>query len=169
MRTSSACSSRLSGAVRVISYRAGWERVERAKAGSLLRTMRPVMNLRIRSIADARKHAARTAAGAGARPLITFAERAILTVVVVLAGLVNHSLANPGKTQANDEPLTQLSLAELGNVVVTTTSKEPEEVWKTPAAVFVLTEEDIRRSGATSIPEALRLVPGVQVSRIYED
>jgi iron complex outermembrane receptor protein len=127
------------------------------------------MNLRIRPIADARKHAARPAAGAGARPLITFAERAILTVVVVLAGLVNHSLANPGKTQANDEPLTQLSLAELGNVVVTTTSKEPEEVWKTPAAVFVLTEEDIRRSGATSIPEALRLVPGVQVSRIDED
>ncbi len=58
------------------------------------------------------------------------------------------------------EPLKQLSLEQLGDVEVTTASKEPEEVWKTPAAVYVLTNEDIRRSGATSIPEALRLVPG---------
>jgi iron complex outermembrane receptor protein len=60
-------------------------------------------------------------------------------------------------------------LAELGDVEVTTTSKEPEEVWKTAAAVYVLTQEDIRRSGATSIPELLRLVPGVQVSRIDDN
>jgi iron complex outermembrane recepter protein len=37
---------------------------------------------------------------------------------------------------------------------------------KTPAAVFVVTQDDIRRSGATSIPEALRLAPGVEVARI---
>ncbi|HEY1271400.1 MAG TPA: TonB-dependent receptor [Terriglobales bacterium] len=62
-----------------------------------------------------------------------------------------------------------MSLAQLGNVEVTTASKEPEEVWKTPAAVYVLTQEDIRRSGATSIPEVLRLVPGLQVSRSDDD
>jgi outer membrane receptor for ferrienterochelin and colicin len=57
-------------------------------------------------------------------------------------------------------------LEQLGNIEVTTASKEPEEVWKTPAAIFVLTTEDIRRSGATSSPpEVLRLVPGVRVSR----
>jgi iron complex outermembrane receptor protein len=42
----------------------------------------------------------------------------------------------------------------------------PEEVGDLPAAVFVITQEDIRRSGATSIPEVLRLAPGVEVARI---
>ena len=62
--------------------------------------------------------------------------------------------------------LKQLSLEQLGDVEVTTASKEPEEVWRTAAAIYVLTQEDIRRSGATSVPEALRLVPGVEVARI---
>lgn len=48
---------------------------------------------------------------------------------------------------------------------MTTASKEPEEIWTTPAAISVLTQEDIRRSGLTSIPELLRLVPGVEVAR----
>ena len=81
-------------------------------------------------------------------------------------GLVNQSFADPQPDQANGEPLKQLSLAELGNVEVTTASKEPEKISKTPAAIFVLTQDDIRRSGATSIPEVLRLVPGVEVARI---
>jgi len=59
-----------------------------------------------------------------------------------------------------------MSLEQLGQVEVTTVSKEPEEVWKTAAAIFVITQDDIRRSGATSIPEALRLAPGVEVARI---
>jgi iron complex outermembrane recepter protein len=62
--------------------------------------------------------------------------------------------------------LRKLSLEELGNIVVTTVTKEPEQVWRTAAAIYVLTADDIRRSGATSIPEALRLAPGLQVSRI---
>src|SRR5579864_6822200 len=75
-------------------------------------------------------------------------------------------------TQSSQNPpenLKQLSLAELGNVEVTTVSKDPQQVQKTPAAVFVITQEDIRRSGATSIPEALRLAPGVEVARIDAD
>jgi iron complex outermembrane receptor protein len=62
-----------------------------------------------------------------------------------------------------------MSLEELGNVEVTTVSKEPEQVWHTPAAIYVITQEDIRRSGATSIPEILRLAPGVEVARIDSD
>ena len=49
---------------------------------------------------------------------------------------------------------------------MTTQSKEPTQVWDTPAAIYVLTGEDIRRSGVTSIPDALRLVPGVNVARV---
>jgi iron complex outermembrane recepter protein len=62
-----------------------------------------------------------------------------------------------------------MSLEQLGNVEVTTVSKEPEEVWNTAAAIYVLTNEDIRRSGATTIPDALRLVPGVEVAQIDSD
>ena len=93
----------------------------------------------------------------------------VVIVLLLLTGLVTESHADPQNDQANDKPLKQLTLAELGNVEVTTTSKEPEEVWKTPAAVFVITQEDIRRSGATSIPEVLRLAPGVEVARVDSD
>jgi iron complex outermembrane recepter protein len=72
-------------------------------------------------------------------------------------------------SQKPSDSLTQLSLEQLGNVEVTTASKEPEQVWQTPAAIFVITQEDIRRSGATSIPELLRLAPGVEVARIDSD
>lgn len=73
---------------------------------------------------------------------------------------------NPGQT---DQSLKNLSLSELGNIEVTTVNKEPEVVWKTPAAIFVITQREIQRSGATSIPEALRLAPGVEVARISSD
>jgi iron complex outermembrane receptor protein len=65
-----------------------------------------------------------------------------------------------------EEPLKRLSLEQLGNVEVTTASKEPKKLTRPPAAIYVLTQEDIRRSGATSLPELLRLVPGVEVGRI---
>jgi iron complex outermembrane receptor protein len=65
--------------------------------------------------------------------------------------------------------LSQLSLGQLGDIEVTTASKEPEQVRQTPAAIYVLTQEDIHRSGATTIPEVLRLVPGVEVARIDSD
>ncbi|HET9741421.1 MAG TPA: TonB-dependent receptor [Terriglobales bacterium] len=59
-----------------------------------------------------------------------------------------------------------MSLEQLGSIEVTSVTKEPEEVWKTPAAIYVITQDDIRRSGATSIADALRLAPGVEVGRI---
>lgn len=70
---------------------------------------------------------------------------------------------------AETEPhrdLTRLSLTELANVEVTTVSRRPEKVGSASAAVFVITGDDIRRLGITSLAEALRLAPGVQVSRI---
>ena len=59
-----------------------------------------------------------------------------------------------------------MSLDQLGDIEVTTASRSPVKVARTPAAIHVLTQEDIRRSGATSIPEVLRLAPGVEVARI---
>jgi iron complex outermembrane recepter protein len=71
-----------------------------------------------------------------------------------------------GPSPDTDNPVKKLSLAELGNIEVTTVSKAPEQVRKTPSAIFVITHDDIERSGATTIPEALRLAPGVEVARI---
>src|SRR5467141_417028 len=87
-----------------------------------------------------------------------------LAFVVSLAGPMQKSWASVTPTDNDD--LKQLSLEQLANVEVTTASKEPVTIARTPAAVYVLTSEDIRRSGATSIPDALRLVPGVEVARI---
>ena len=70
------------------------------------------------------------------------------------------------RSKHESQDLKSLTLEQLGNIEVTTQSKEPTQVWGTPAAIYVLTGEDIRRSGATSIPDALRLVPGVNVARV---
>ena len=74
--------------------------------------------------------------------------------------------SSTGISAESQSSLKQLTLAQLGDVEVTTASKAPEQVWRTSAAIFVLTQDDIRRSGATTIPETLRLVPGVEVARI---
>jgi iron complex outermembrane recepter protein len=76
-------------------------------------------------------------------------------------------LAAAASAQQPDQgSLKGLSLAELGDVEITSVSKGPVKVSRTAAAVFVITRDDIRRAGATSIPEALRLAPGVEVARI---
>ena len=95
---------------------------------------------------------------------VTFPATKILLLVLSLAVLVKQSRGNdnPGP----EVPLTQVSLEELGQIEVTTVSKQPVKVSQTPAAIYVITQEDIRRSGATSIPEALRLAPGVEVARV---
>jgi iron complex outermembrane recepter protein len=48
-------------------------------------------------------------------------------------------------------------------------SKRDEKLSDAPTSIFVITSEDIRRSGATSLPEALRLAPNLQVARISAD
>jgi iron complex outermembrane recepter protein len=68
--------------------------------------------------------------------------------------------------QQADRSLKELSLEELSQIDVTTPSKTPESAFRSPVAIYVITSDDIRRAGATSIPEALRLAPGVEVSRI---
>ncbi|WP_137224412.1 TonB-dependent siderophore receptor [Shewanella sp. MEBiC00475] len=59
-----------------------------------------------------------------------------------------------------------LSLQELMNVEVTSVSKQKQPLSNSPAAIYVVTSESIRRSGATSIPQALRDVPGLHVAQI---
>jgi iron complex outermembrane recepter protein len=80
----------------------------------------------------------------------------LLTICLVLAS----------RADADEIDLTALSLEDLMDIEVGLTSRTEERLFDTPAAVYVLTREDLIRSGATSIPEALRLVPGMEVARL---
>lgn len=63
------------------------------------------------------------------------------------------------------DDLLNMSLAELSNIEVTSVSKKAEKETEAAAAIYVITQDDIRRSGAKEIPEVLRMVPGITVSR----
>src|ERR1700682_1126185 len=76
-------------------------------------------------------------------------------------------LTIPGSAQTPPpRDLTQFTLEDLMNVQVISVSKKEQKLAKTGAAIFVITQEDIRRSGATNISDLLRMVPGVDVARV---
>ena len=62
--------------------------------------------------------------------------------------------------------LADLTLEQLANIIVTSPSRRSEPLSRSAASVYVITGEDIRRSGASSLPEALRLAPNLQVARV---
>jgi iron complex outermembrane receptor protein len=76
------------------------------------------------------------------------------------------SLLTPAYPQTPSDDLTQMNIEELINVEVTSVSGHEQSLSKTAAAIFVITEEEILRSGATNIRDLLRMVPGVQVAQI---
>ena len=67
---------------------------------------------------------------------------------------------------SDQDELMGLSVEDLLNVEVISVAKKAKSLNDSPAAIFVITQDDIRRIGATSIPEALRLAPGLDVARI---
>jgi iron complex outermembrane receptor protein len=89
---------------------------------------------------------------------------AVVGMVCLLAPLATAQTQTASVAAAQD--LKRLSLEELGKVEVVSATKEPTSVSQVPAAIFVITQQDIIRSGATSIADALRLAPGVEVARI---
>lgn len=82
--------------------------------------------------------------------------------------LLSPPLLPPLKAAAaqDRQSVLEMSLEELMNVEVTSVSKKRQKISEAPAAVFVITHEDLRRSGVTSIPDALRMVPGMQVAQV---
>ena len=89
-----------------------------------------------------------------------------LLLLVIFGNLTNSAVAG---NKAVDNQFMSLSIEELMNVKVTTVSRNPQKLNQVASAVFVITQDDIRRSGATSIPDALRMAPGVQVERVGTD
>ena len=79
--------------------------------------------------------------------------------------LARQTSPAPAQSEPVTSALGNASIEDLMNVQVTTVSREESTVGQSAAAVFVVTQEMIRRSGATSIPEVLRMVPGVEVAK----
>lgn len=87
-----------------------------------------------------------------------------LSVTAVVAGATH--LACGQEAYRPPEELKKLSVEQLLDIDVTSVSKYPERFSAAAAAVTVLTSEDLDRSGATNIPDALRLVPGLDVGKV---
>jgi len=88
---------------------------------------------------------------------------------LVTAALIAAAFRASAQTNEVVQPpsaLKKMSLEELFGLEVTTVSKTESTVGQSPAAIFVITPEMIRRSGATTIPELFRMVPGMDVARI---
>ena len=71
----------------------------------------------------------------------------------------------PASADDREDP-PDISLEDLLGVEVTSASRKAERLHEVAAAVFVISREDIERSGATNIPQALRLAPGVEVASL---
>ena len=74
-------------------------------------------------------------------------------------------LGKPTHTWAQTD-LSQASLEQLMNIKVTIVSKKEQKLSHVAAAVFVITHEDIRRSGARNLPDLLRIVPGMNAAQV---
>ncbi len=97
-----------------------------------------------------------------------FRPERICCFIAMLLFLSPGAAGGDASGASNELPsdLTVLDLEDLMSIEVTTASRKTEKLWDAAAAVFVITAEDIRRSGAATIPDLLRMVPGLQVARI---
>lgn len=86
-------------------------------------------------------------------------------LAVILLSFSALALGGETPEDPDDTNLTELSLEELMNIEVTIASRTEEKLSDVPAAVYVLTGDEIRRAGFRNVQEALRMVPGFQVSR----
>ena len=93
--------------------------------------------------------------------------RSLIVAPCVLACLLGLGPMAAARAQAAaDGSLADLSLEELANLQITSVSRRTERLSDAAASVYVITAEAIRRSGASSLPEALRLAPNLQIAQI---
>ncbi|HEX6859587.1 MAG TPA: TonB-dependent receptor [Caulobacteraceae bacterium] len=85
---------------------------------------------------------------------------------VLLCASAFSAMAGRAAAVTTDVDFSDLSLEELSKVEVTSVSRRPERIGHAAASVYVISAEDIRRSGVTSLPEVLRLAPNLQVQRV---
>ena len=86
-------------------------------------------------------------------------------ICITILGATLSAGMHSSNAAAPVEELVNLSLEELANIQITSVSKKGERLADAAASVFVITQDDIRRSGATNLPEALRLAPNLHVAQ----
>src|ERR1700737_453701 len=84
----------------------------------------------------------------------------------LLLGALVLSAVVPAHAQTKPIDLSTATLEELMNIEISSASRKEQRAEDVPAAIYVITHDDILRSGMTSVPDLLRLVPGVQVAQI---
>jgi iron complex outermembrane receptor protein len=95
--------------------------------------------------------------------------RSALRLFLLCSLAVFFAMSAPAQAPRSVSDVTNASLEDLMNMKVTSVSKRTQTIADAAAAVFVITQQDIQRWGATSIPELLRMVPGLEVARIDEN
>ena len=86
-----------------------------------------------------------------------------ITISMMIGG---QAFSQQAAGQSDPESLKRMTLEQLSQIEITSVTKEPVPAFGTPAAITVLTGEQIHNSGAHTIPDILRLVPGVNVAQI---
>jgi iron complex outermembrane receptor protein len=102
----------------------------------------------------------------GGHRLIRVANAAARWILLGLAAFAYTRPVHAAEVAGTNPDFASLSIEELMRIPVTSFSKHEERFSEVPGALYVITQDDIRRSGALSIPEALRMAPGVQVARV---
>lgn len=90
--------------------------------------------------------------------------RGMMSASILLGALLLPFHAEAQQLAQND--VRQMSIEELANVEITSVSRRPESLAQAPASIFVISSEDIRRSGALNLPETLRMAPNLEVARM---
>lgn len=94
----------------------------------------------------------------------------ILTILLCSAHLTTTANGKPiTRKKAIGDQFLDLGIEELIQIEITSASKHSQKRSEIPAAVFVITQEDIRRSRVTSIPETLHMAPSVEAAHIGTD
>ena len=88
-------------------------------------------------------------------PLKTIESTTVLAVMALM--LVAGSAQRAGAREIQTNEYLDLDIAQLMNITVTSVAKKEQRLADAPAAVFVITQEDIHRSGVTTIPDALAM------------
>src|SRR5467141_3116535 len=114
------------------------------------------MIVRLLSIHNADR-SARAAPKSGIRKVLTRGHLGLAAALLT---------AIPAHSQEKPRDLAEKSIEDLMNMEVTSVSKKEQKFSSVAAAIFVITQEDILRSGATNIPDLLRMVPGMNVAQI---
>src|SRR3989442_535323 len=112
--------------------------------------------MRVNRLYKSKRERASLASGFPSLSLIIFT-----LIMCAVPALVQADEAVPSPSQ-----LKKMSVEQLMDVEVTSVSKRPEKLSEAASAIQVITQEDIRRSGASSIPEALRLASNLEVAQV---